>query len=238
METEVKSRPRRKRGSLSREEIVDAALALADGTGLAGLTMPALAARLGCGVMTLYGYVRGKDELLEEIGQRGIADLSLPRPLAPDAEGVLIAWGRAMRTTLLHHPALPAIYLNQPVVGPGILRGVEALLGALASRGYEPQAGVGAIYAVLVYTIGFVAWELPRTVGGPEPYAAAWRQVVAGLSPTAAYPLTSAHVDALTKVAAEAQFELGLCALAAGLARGTADRPEGPAAASEPTPTP
>jgi TetR/AcrR family tetracycline transcriptional repressor len=216
---EVKTRTRRKRGSLTREQVVDAALALADESGLAGLTMPALAARLGCGVMTLYGYVRGKDELLEEMGQRGIADLALPRPLAADAEGVLVAWGQAMRATLSRHPALAAIYLNQAVVGPGILRGVEALLGALRGRGYPPERGVAAIYAVLIYTIGFVAWELPRAAQHSDAYAASWRQAVAGLTPPDAYPLTSANVDALTRVAGDGQFELGLRSLAAGLAR-------------------
>jgi TetR/AcrR family tetracycline transcriptional repressor len=217
MEMEVKTRQRRKRGSLTREQVVAAALALADESGLAGLTMPALAARLGCGVMTLYGYVRGKDELMEEMGQRGIADLALARPLPADAGGVLLAWGRAMRATLLRHPALPAIYLNQAVVGPGILRGVEALLGALVSRGYPSDRGVAAIYAVLIYTIGFVAWELPRT-SQADAYAASWRQVVAGLTPPDAFPLTSANIDALTLVATEGQFELGLRSLAAGLA--------------------
>jgi TetR/AcrR family tetracycline transcriptional repressor len=217
MEMEVKTRQRRKRGSLTREQVVAAALALADESGLAGLTMPALAARLGCGVMTLYGYVRGKDELMEEMGQRGIADLALARPLPADAGGVLLAWGRAMRATLLRHPALPAIYLNQAVVGPGILRGVEALLGALVSRGYPSDRGVAAIYAVLIYTIGFVAWELPRTAQA-DAYAASWRQVVAGLTPPDAFPLTSANIDALTLVATEGQFELGLRSLAAGLA--------------------
>jgi TetR/AcrR family tetracycline transcriptional repressor len=198
--------------------VVDAALALADESGLAGLTMPALARRLDCGVMSLYGHIESKSDLTAAIVQRGLRDLRLPRPLPPDAAGVLTAWGRTLRTTLLEHPALPAIFNLQPVVGPGILRGVEALLGALSRAGYPPSAGVHAIYAVLNYTVGFVGWELPRTRAGPEEsYARAWRQVAAGLSP-ADFPLAMGVMDDLGAIAGEIQFQIGLTALANGLA--------------------
>lgn len=211
-------RHRRRRGSLSREEVVDAALALADETGLSGLTMPALARRVDSGVMTLYGYVESKKDLLEAIVQRGLADLQFPRPLPLDAAGVLSIWGRTLRATLLRHPALPAIFIDQPVIGPGILRGVEALLGALSRAGYPADAGVHAIYAVLIYTVGFVGWEIPRTRSqSQETYATTWRQVAAGLR-SVDFPLATTVLDELGSVAGEGQFELGLMALTAGLA--------------------
>jgi AcrR family transcriptional regulator len=197
--------------------VVEAGLALADEFGLTGLTMPALARRLDCGVMTLYGYVESKRDLLEAIVQRGMRDLRLPRPLPADAAGVLTSWGRTLRRTLLEHPALPAIFIDQPVIGPGILRGVEVLLGALSRAGYPPDEGVRAIYAVLIYTVGFVGWELPRTRTRPEDaYAKAWRQLAAGLSPSE-FPLASTVLDDLGAVAGEDQFEIGLVALSFGL---------------------
>jgi TetR/AcrR family tetracycline transcriptional repressor len=219
MSTIVKTpRRRRPRGSLTREEIVAAALELADESGLSGLTMPTLARRLDCGVMTLYGYVENKKDLLEAIVQRGLQDLKFPRPLPTDAAGVLATWGRTLRATLLKHPALPAIFIDQPVIGPGILRGVEALLGALSRAGYPPHSGVHAIYAVLIYTVGFVGWEIPRTRDqSEEAYASAWRQVAAGLH-QADFPLATTVLDQLGAVAGEEQFELGLDALTAGLA--------------------
>ena len=118
---------------------------------------------------------------------------------------------------MLEHPVLPAIFNDQPIVGPGILRGVEALLGALARTDYPPPAGVHAIYAVLTYTVGFVGWELPRTRLEPEEsYERAWRQVAAQLSPTD-FPLATRVLDELGKVAGEIQFEIGLAALSNGL---------------------
>jgi len=212
-------RKRRPRGSLNRDQVVEAALKLADEEGLEALTMPTLARRLECGVMTLYGYVANKDDLLAAIAQRGIRDLRLERPLPAQAAGLLVAWGRALRLTLLEHPSLPVIFLSQAVVGPGIFRGVEALLAALGRTGMPPPRAARAIYAVLIYATGFVAWEIPRTRRIPQTaYAAEWRREYAGLAP-GEFPLTGQVLNELSDVAGEGQFELGLDALTNGLTR-------------------
>jgi AcrR family transcriptional regulator len=204
---------------LSRVQVVEAALELADEHGIEALSMPVLARRLGCGVMTIYGYVAGKEELVTALAQRGLADLRLPAPLPTHPGQVLVAFGRAMRATLLDHPSLPAVFLSRVVIGPGILRGIEALLAALARGGVHPASGVHAVYAVLVYTTGFVAWELPRTHRQPQQsYAAQWRRTVAGL-PVDELPLTTSVGNEVSQVAGEKQFELGLAALANGLLR-------------------
>lgn len=210
-------RERRPRGSLTREQVVEAALALADQDGLETLSMQNLARRLACGVMTIYGYVESKEDLLDAIAQRGLRDLQLPRPLPSDAEGLLVSWGRALRQTLVEHPSLPMIFLSRAVIGPGIFRGVEALLGRLGQARMAAPYGVHAIYAVLIYTTGFAAWEIPRTRRQNQAaYASGWRREFAGLPPSE-FPLAGGVLDELGKVASDEQFELGLEALAAGL---------------------
>ncbi|MEW9548889.1 TetR/AcrR family transcriptional regulator [Nonomuraea sp. NPDC050783] len=57
------ARPRRPR--LSRERIVEAAVALLDAEGVAGFSMRALAARLHAGTMSLYEYVTSKEDVLD-----------------------------------------------------------------------------------------------------------------------------------------------------------------------------
>ena len=139
---------------------------------------------------------------------KGLRDLRLPRPLPSELEGILLSWGRGPRLTLIEHPSMPVIFLAQAVVGPGIFRGVEALLGRLGQAGMPPSAGVHAIYAVLTYTTGFVAWEIPRTRRQPQAaYAASWRRELASLPP-AEFPLASGVLDELGQVASEEQFEL------------------------------
>jgi AcrR family transcriptional regulator len=215
----VKRPRRRSRGSLSRELIVEAGLALADEAGLEGLTMHALAARLDCGVMSLYGHVGDKDDLLEAIVHRGLADIRLPRPLPPDVAGILRAWGRALRDVLLLHPALPSIFLDRPIIGPGIIRGLELLLSRLEVAGLARGRGVHAVYAVLIYSVGSVAWEIPRVLAQPPTtYASAWRREVSAI-PAADLPHLSSVLDEVVEVAGARQFEFGLDAMVSGLAR-------------------
>lgn len=214
-----RSRTRRPRGSLSRDQVVEAALEVADQDGIEALTMPNLARRLDCGVMTIYGYVNSKEDLLGAIAQIGLRDLRLPQPPPRQLDEILVAWGRSLRRTLLAHPSLPMIFLSKTVVGPAIFRGIEALLGRLSQAGMRPAAGVHAIYAVLTYTTGFVAWEIPRTHREPEAaYAATWRREFAGLPPDA-FPLTGTVLGELGTVGGESQFEIGLAALTAGLSK-------------------
>jgi TetR/AcrR family tetracycline transcriptional repressor len=213
-------RRRRPRGSLTREQVVDAALRVADQDGLDALSMPTLARQLECGIMTLYGYVEDKEDLLDAIALRGLADLRLPRPLPSQPADLLIAWGRALRRTLLEHPSLPVIFLSRPVIGPGIFRGIEVLLGALGRGGMPATAALHAAYAVIIYTTGFVAWELARTARQPPAaYAAAWRRTFAELPPED-FPLSATILDELPHIADTEQFERALIVLASGLTKG------------------
>jgi len=181
--------------------------------------MPNLARVLECGVMTIYGYIDNKEDLLDAIALRGLADLRLPRPLPSEPAAVLVAWGRALRATLIEHPSLPVIFLSQAVIGPGIFQGIEALLGALDRAGMQATAALHAIYAVLIYTTGFVAWELPRTRQQTQAaYAAKWRQEFA-MVPPGDLPLAASVLDELGTLAGEDQFEFGLAALTDGLAK-------------------
>src|SRR5580693_8990221 len=68
-------RPRRgPRPSLSLEQIVTEAIALADAEGLANLSMQHVAERLGCAKMALYRYVPGKTELVALMVDAGLGD--------------------------------------------------------------------------------------------------------------------------------------------------------------------
>jgi len=72
---------------------------------------------------------------------------------------------------------------------------------------------------VVTYTTGYVAWEIPRTRRQQQAaYASSWRPEFANLPPTE-FPMAGGVLDELGQVAGEEQFELGLLALAAGLAR-------------------
>src|SRR3979409_1423077 len=76
--------------SLGREEIVAAAVALADETGPAALTMKAVAARLGSySAVALCRCVRSKDRLVDLMLDAATAEISLPARPGPDWRGDL-----------------------------------------------------------------------------------------------------------------------------------------------------
>jgi TetR/AcrR family tetracycline transcriptional repressor len=210
-------RSRRPRGSLTREAVVDAALAIVDAEGVEALSMPRLARRLDAGVMTLYGYVRSKQELLDAVAMRAIAEVRVPDLDAADQRAILLSWGRGLRTVLLVHPGVAGIIARRAVIGTGIFRGVETLVGPLRREGFDAASAVRAVYAVLIYTLGFVMWETPRVhEQPPSAYAAQWREGFARL-PEGAFPHVAAALPALGTLASEEQFELGLHALVTGL---------------------
>ena len=76
-----------RRGSLTREVIVEAAIDVIDEAGLEGLTMRRLGAALAVDAMAVYGYFTGKAELLDAVVEHEAArlgELSGRVPGGPD----------------------------------------------------------------------------------------------------------------------------------------------------------
>src|SRR5690242_3117266 len=83
----VWTRPPRSRGgqpTLSREQIVHAAVELLDEKGLDGLSMRRLGSRLAAGATSLYWYVATKDDLLELALDEVMGEIEIPDTDAAD----------------------------------------------------------------------------------------------------------------------------------------------------------
>jgi AcrR family transcriptional regulator len=103
--------------SLTREEIIDAALGLIRTHGLPGLTMRAVAAELGVTPMAVYYYIADKDELVRLV----VETISAARGALRLGEG---GWEESLRRHLLRvweestrYPGLGAYLINQPTLG-------------------------------------------------------------------------------------------------------------------------
>lgn len=131
---------------LALDEIVDAAIALADREGLGSLSMRKVAAEIGVGTMTLYRYVPSKGELL---------DLMLDR-VAVVPEGYR---GENWRDTLekvaigtwalyVDHPWLLQVNQSRPLLGPNALAGMEFTLQGLHGLGLSGREKFAIILAV------------------------------------------------------------------------------------------
>jgi AcrR family transcriptional regulator len=138
---------------LTLEEIVDAAAGLVAAEGFEALSMRRLAGSLGVGAMTLYGYVRTKEELLGELANRFLAGVELPSEGLPWQEQVARVL-RSVRRVFLEHPELIPIVANQRIDGRAAYRGAEVMFDALQRAGLDDQTTISAFDALVSLTIG------------------------------------------------------------------------------------
>jgi len=124
-------RRRGPRPRLSRDDVVAAAIALADGEGFDAVTMQRVADAVGAAKMGLYRYVPGKAELAALMVDHA---LGAP-PAVPDGRwrDGLRTWATAMRERMAAHPWTLELTLGPRVPGPNELAWFEAGLAALRS---------------------------------------------------------------------------------------------------------
>ena len=124
------------RPRLDVDAVVAAAIALADERGLAAVTMRALAERLGVSAMTLYGYVPGKDELIDLMLDALYAEMPRgPWPAGGGWRERARAVAEANRALFGTHPWAASISTARPPLGPGLMAKYEHELAAFDDAG-------------------------------------------------------------------------------------------------------
>lgn len=155
-----------RRGTLSRERIVAAAAAVADRSGIAGVSMRTVGKELGVEGMSLYHHLKGKDELLDALAAWAFEQIELP---AADAE-----WRTAMeqrahsaRLVLQAHPWAIGVLESRPDPSCQLLRHHDRVLGWLFNAGFSAALATHAFSAVDAFIYGFALSEstLPFEVG-------------------------------------------------------------------------
>ena len=215
---EQQPRARRRWGSLTREAVIDGALELVDSEGPEALSMPRLARHLGTGVMTLYGHVANKADLVDALAERVLSEVEVVDGQRPDWDSALAGHMRCLRRVILRHPALGAVLAARRVATPSVFRNQEASLLLLRSAGFDRPAAVQTYFALLTYTLGFVSWEIPRAHHqSPADYRRQWQEILTDLT-TSEYPTLHELAEQLPDAASESQFEAGLSALLRGFA--------------------
>ena len=147
-----------RRTDLSRERIIETAVALLDQHGLSALSMRRLAEELGVGTMTLYGYVTDKADLADGIVRRVLADLPMPDPADSWSSAARdLCW--SLRQQALAHPAaFELVLLNERPDGSARLR--AATVAALERAGLTAEAARSVRRAVGRFVMGWCIAEL------------------------------------------------------------------------------
>lgn len=140
---------------LSRERVLQAAVGIIDAHGLGALTMRSLAAELNAKPMSLYHYIRNKDELLDALVDRVFAEIELPK-VGGNWRVEVRRRCFSARAVLALHPWALALVETRTNPGPATLRHHDAMLGVLRAGGFSLQMTAHAYAIVDAYVYGFV----------------------------------------------------------------------------------
>lgn len=204
--------------ALSRDRIVAAALKLVDESGLEGHSMRDLASELDVDVSTLYYHVPNKAELYDMVADAVMDDhdLSSVDPQLPPIDQFREA-GRQFRAALLRHPNAVPLLVGKPMRSATQIRPVERILSVFFAAGMDATSALLALDSMAAFVLGCVAGETGLQA---DPHAEEGLDALKSL-PAEEFSNTHrvlAEVDpAVFADYHDAQFELGLDAMARGL---------------------
>jgi AcrR family transcriptional regulator len=121
---------------LTVDEVVDAAIEMADRDGLAALSMRSLAQRLGLGAMSVYTYVPSRNDLIVLMVDQVLGRTQLPA-LPDDLRGRLETIARTQYADVHAHPWLIEVSGVRPWLGPNTADRYEWQLSAVEGVGLD-----------------------------------------------------------------------------------------------------
>ena len=157
----------KKRVALSRERVVEAAVALADAEGFESLTMRTLAEELNTAPMSLYRHVANKEELLDGMIDIVFGEIDVPSGRS-DWKAEMRQRAIETRAALSRHRWANGLMESRSNPGPANARYHNAFMGCLREAGFPFRQAVHAYNAVQSYTYGFALQEKYLSFETPE----------------------------------------------------------------------
>lgn len=155
---------------LSRERIIEAAIAYIDEHGLPGLTMRRLGTTLGVEAMSLYRYVAAREDLLDAVVETLVDEMERDADVINSPEhgwqDFLQRLAHGVRRVALSHPQAFPLVASRPAEAPWLrpplrsLRWVETFLAGLREEGFGDEAAVAAYRAFTSFLLGHLLLEV------------------------------------------------------------------------------
>jgi AcrR family transcriptional regulator len=174
----------------TRDQVVDAAIGIADAEGLAAVTMRRVATEIGAGAMSLYTYVPTRDRLLDLMVDR-VGAAARPVEITGDWRADLLSLAGAQRELMLAHPWLPAALPNRRLTGAHMLAYLEQGLAALAPTGLDGPTKMEIIALITGFVATYVTGELANTTPTAEQVALITEAIASGDFPHLAATLSA-----------------------------------------------
>jgi AcrR family transcriptional regulator len=212
-----------RRAPLSRDQVLRAAVTLADEGGIGALSMRKLGQALGVEAMSLYNHVADKGDLLD-----GMIDVVFGEIGLPSGDD---GWRQAMRRRAIsarevlgRHRWAIGLMESRRSPGPATLRHHDTVLGCLREAGFSVELTAHAYSLLDSYIYGFALQEasLPFDTGEE---AAQVAQDISAMMPGGEYPhlaeIAAVHVLQPGYQYGQ-EFETGLDLILDALERATA----------------
>jgi AcrR family transcriptional regulator len=228
------------RSGLTRDDIVTAAIEVADRDGAEAVSMRKIAQVLHAGAMSLYWHIANKEHLIELMLDELMGEVEVPEP-SGDWRADLRAQAASMREVLLRHRWSIDFIGARPALGPSTLRSLDKMMTLLDGLSLDTATAVNVLQTVNTYVSGAVLREFQeirtqreqeRWLADEDDFAAKlteWRQRLArtGLFDHFLRMLDD-DVDPDAEGSRQHRFEFGLDCLLDGIAvrlgrRGDAD---------------
>jgi AcrR family transcriptional regulator len=142
--------------AISREHVLDAALALADEHGVDALSMRRVAKQVGVEAMSLYGHVKNKEDLLDGLVDRVWAEIDYPEG---EWRTAMRERARSTRATLRRHPWAIGLMEARSHPGPNNIREHEKMLRCLRQGGFSVAHSARASSVLDAYMYGWALQE-------------------------------------------------------------------------------
>jgi AcrR family transcriptional regulator len=144
---------------LTRDAIVDAAIALIERDGADRLSMRRLGAELGVEAMSLYHHVPGKEALLDGLVEALVAeieaDLALSARPEEDWHAEVRRRSLTAREVMKRHPWAPGLLASRSTIPADVFGLYEAVLAALVEGGFSYSLAHRSLHALGSLVLGF-----------------------------------------------------------------------------------
>jgi TetR/AcrR family transcriptional regulator, tetracycline repressor protein len=173
-------------GKLTKPSIVQAAFGLLDETGMDGLTVRALASRLGVQAPALYWHVPSKQALLDEMATsiwRRIGDVVAALPASMRWRELMATYAATVRAELLRHRDGAKAFSGTTLTDPEVIRRQEGTFARLVGEGFTLENAARGLLLLHHFTIGSCVEEqavAQAIASGDERYAPGRRAGLVG----------------------------------------------------------
>ena len=208
------------RDTLTREQIVDAAIELLDARGLDDFGMRMLGERLGSAATAMYWHVGSKDDLLALAADRVWAEVDLPDPTVAGWRAAARQMATQLHAALSRHPWLVRTFGSLVLYGPGKARHDDHSLAVYEAGGFTGANADRAATAVFMFVLGNALGAAASTSIARKGKASLRASMAKAKAIAAQFPRLRARfeTEAARYAASPAgAFELGLEALLDGL---------------------